>query len=88
MEPDRDTIFALSSGRLPSAIAIVRLSGPNAGPALRLLANKRPLPRRAVRVSLRAADQNTIDEAIDVARQCPGVIAPGASLEVREFATL
>lgn len=66
MEPDRDTIFALSSGRLPSAIAIVRLSGPNAGPALRLLANKRPLPRRAVRVSLRAADQNTIDEAIAV----------------------
>lgn len=28
----------------------------------------------------------TIDEAIEVARQCPGVIAPGASLEVREFA--
>jgi len=26
-----------------------------------------------------------MEEAMEVARQCPGVIAPGASLEIREF---
>ncbi len=29
----------------------------------------------------------SVDEAAEVARQCPGVIAPGASLEVREIAS-
>ncbi len=29
----------------------------------------------------------TVEEAMDVARQCPGVISPGASLEIREFIT-
>ena len=43
------TIFALSSGRLPSAIAIVRVSGPAAGAALELLAGKIPTPRIATR---------------------------------------
>jgi hypothetical protein len=28
-----------------------------------------------------------IEEATQIARQCPGVIAPGASLEIREFNT-
>ena len=27
-------------------------------------------------------------EAMEIARQCPGVIMPGASLEIREFTTL
>lgn len=31
---------------------------------------------------------NTMEEAMEVARQCPGVIMPGASLEIREFSTL
>ena len=38
---DADTIFALSSGALPSAIAIVRISGPNARDALDQLAGGR-----------------------------------------------
>jgi hypothetical protein len=29
----------------------------------------------------------SIDEAMEIARQCPGVIMPGASLEIREFVT-
>jgi hypothetical protein len=29
----------------------------------------------------------TIEEAMDVARQCPGVIMPGSSLEIREIST-
>ena len=29
----------------------------------------------------------TIEEAMEVARQCPGVIMPGSSLEIREIST-
>jgi len=45
--PDRPTIFALSSGRLPAAIAVVRVSGPQARAALEALGGKLPEPRRA-----------------------------------------
>ena len=48
-----DTIFALSSGRLPAAIAVVRVSGPRAGHALATLARRMPLPREAMLVRLR-----------------------------------
>lgn len=44
---ERPTIFALSSGSPPAAIAVVRLSGPRAGAALRTLAGGLPPPRRA-----------------------------------------
>jgi tRNA modification GTPase len=43
----RDTIFALSSGRPPAAIAVVRVSGPRAGDAILSLAGWLPLPRQA-----------------------------------------
>ena len=42
-----DTIFALSSGAPPAAIAVVRISGPGAGAALGALAGRLPPPRRA-----------------------------------------
>lgn len=42
-----DTIYALSSGNPPAAIAIVRISGPAAGFALEALAVRMPEPRRA-----------------------------------------
>src|SRR6202790_2954258 len=64
MHPREPTIFALSSGRAPSAIAIVRLSGPQAGPLLTLLAGKIPVPRMASRVLLRDASQQPIDDAV------------------------
>jgi tRNA modification GTPase len=48
-----DTIFALSSGRLPAAIAVVRVSGPRAGDALAALARKMPAPRQAMLARLR-----------------------------------
>src|ERR1700741_1209473 len=44
---DRDTIFALSSGRPPVAIAVIRVSGPRARTALETLAGRVPEPRRA-----------------------------------------
>jgi tRNA modification GTPase len=48
-----DTIFALSSGQPPAAIAIIRISGPQAGGAIEALAGKLPEPRRAMRATLR-----------------------------------
>jgi tRNA modification GTPase len=64
MHPREQTIFALSSGRAPSAIAIVRVSGPQARPALTLLAGKVPVPRMAARAVLRDAGQQPIDDAV------------------------
>lgn len=48
-----DTIFALSSGAPPAAIAIIRLSGTDAFEAVRKLAGRVPEPRRASLASLR-----------------------------------
>src|SRR5215475_9720359 len=42
-----DTIFALSSGPPPAAIAVIRVSGPGAGLALERLIGRVPEPRRA-----------------------------------------
>ncbi|MGB7176614.1 MAG: tRNA uridine-5-carboxymethylaminomethyl(34) synthesis GTPase MnmE, partial [Xanthobacteraceae bacterium] len=44
---DRSTIFALSSGRPPAAIAVVRISGSQAGVALEKLIGRVPEPRKA-----------------------------------------
>jgi tRNA modification GTPase len=64
MHPGEQTIFALSSGLAPSAIALVRVSGPLAGPALTALAGKAPSPRMASRVLLRDAAGAPIDDAV------------------------
>src|SRR3954452_6385640 len=60
-----DTIFALSSGRLPAAIAVVRLSGSRAGDALKALTGKIPEPRKAALARVRdPANGEVIDEAL------------------------
>jgi tRNA modification GTPase len=59
-----DTIFALSSGAPPAAIAVVRISGPRAGHALERLLGKLPKPREAKLGSLRAADGSLLDQAL------------------------
>ena len=61
MYPRDQTIFALSSGRPPSAIAIVRVSGPEAGIVLTELAGKIPPARMASRALLRDAEGRPID---------------------------
>ena len=43
----RDTIFALSSGRPPAAVAVIRTSGPDAFAAAEALCGTLPPPRRA-----------------------------------------
>lgn len=64
MHPRDQTIFALSSGRPPSAIAVVRVSGPQAGLALTTLAGKLPSPRLASRRLLRDATGQPIDDVV------------------------
>jgi tRNA modification GTPase len=64
MHPRDQTIFALSSGRPPSAIALVRLSGPQAGKVLTTLVGKLPTPRMAARVLLHDVGQRPIDDAV------------------------
>ncbi len=64
MHPREQTIFALSSGRPPSAIAVVRVSGPQASTALQALAGRVPHPRIATRVLLREGAGQGIDDAI------------------------
>jgi tRNA modification GTPase len=60
-----DTIFALSSGRLPAAIAVVRISGSNARVGLETFGVKLPEPRRAARARLIDPDsRETLDDAL------------------------
>jgi tRNA modification GTPase len=58
------TIFALSSGALPSGIAVVRVSGPDAGAALAQLVGRLPEARRATSAILRAASGEELDRAL------------------------
>ncbi|MFS0849023.1 tRNA uridine-5-carboxymethylaminomethyl(34) synthesis GTPase MnmE [Novosphingobium panipatense] len=59
-----DTIFALSSGSPPAAIAIIRISGPAAGSALAALAGGVPAPRRASYRELRVPRGTLLDRAL------------------------
>ena len=58
-----DTIFALSSGRPPAAIAVVRISGPRARDALMALIGRVPPPRQAALVHVRDPQSG---EVIDI----------------------
>jgi len=63
--PNQSTIFALSSGRPPAAIAVVRVSGPRAGAALEKLIGRLPEPRKAALARVRDPRSNeVIDEAL------------------------
>jgi tRNA modification GTPase len=64
MHPRDQTIFALSSGRPPSAISIVRVTGPQAKTLLATLAGKVPEPRLASRVLLRDPSREPIDDSV------------------------
>lgn len=58
----RDTIFAVASGRLPAAIAVIRASGPQAADGLAALAGPLPHARRA---SLRDVRDPETGELLD-----------------------
>ena len=61
----RDTIFALSSGAPPAAIAIVRISGPKAFDIVRAFSGRVPAPRQASLCTLRAPESGEmLDQAL------------------------
>jgi|APTNR8051073442_1049403.scaffolds.fasta_scaffold06884_5 tRNA modification GTPase len=60
-----DTIVALASGRGRAGVAVIRLSGPDAGQALRQVTGRPcPQPRRAALRTLRGADGEVLDQAL------------------------
>jgi len=62
----KETIFALSSGSLPSGVAVVRISGPQSADVLQQLAGKAIEPRFAAFVSLHDLDGELIDKGIAI----------------------
>ena len=62
-----ETIVALSSGRPPAAIAIIRISGPRALAAAGAVAGSLPEARRAALRTLRAPDGAVLDRALVLA---------------------
>lgn len=61
-----DTIFALSSGSLPSGVAVIRISGPQCRAIWEELCGSEPQPRRAAYVALRDTDNELIDRGIGI----------------------
>lgn len=59
-----DTIYALSSGAPPAALAIIRISGPKAFNAVQSLCSDLPEPRRASLRTLKDAEGGLLDESI------------------------
>ena len=65
MTTERNTIFALSSGRPPAALAVVRISGQRAHAALEQLIGRVPQPRRASLARVRDPETEAIiDEGL------------------------
>jgi len=64
MPLQQPTIYALASGRPPSAIAIVRVSGPRAAAALEILCDRLPRPRVATLTILTSPGTGPIDQAV------------------------
>ena len=62
--PFTDSIAALSSGHLPSGVAIVRISGPDVRFALETIAGFLPKPRQAYYGALHAPDGKLVDHGI------------------------
>lgn len=61
-----DTIFALSSGHLPAAIAVIRMTGPGVVLAFETFCRGVPPPRHLVMRNLKAHDGTLIDQAMAV----------------------
>jgi tRNA modification GTPase len=59
-----DTIFALSSGRLPSGVALIRLSGPHVRSCLADMLGALPEPRHAKLAAIRTSDGALIDQGL------------------------
>src|SRR5690348_2202902 len=65
---ERDTIFALASGRPPAAITVVRFRGPAAHPAGSIIAGSLPEPRMASMRELREPQSGDLLDQVLVLR--------------------
>ncbi|MBP0616443.1 tRNA uridine-5-carboxymethylaminomethyl(34) synthesis GTPase MnmE [Jiella mangrovi] len=69
-----DTIAALSSGALPSGVAVIRVSGPDAADTMQRLCGSVPPERRASLRTLKGAEGAVIDRAIVLFFPGPGTV--------------
>lgn len=78
-----ETIFALSSGSPPAGIAVIRISGPDAGPALQSLSGRLPAPRRATLATLAdPEDGSHLDRTMVLWLPGPGTATGEDSVEL------
>ncbi|RJX65508.1 tRNA uridine-5-carboxymethylaminomethyl(34) synthesis GTPase MnmE [Tsuneonella suprasediminis] len=77
-----DTIFALSSGAPPAAIAVVRISGPRARDVLAALSGKVPQARRAVATPLYSTAGDLLDRALVLWLPGPGTATGEDTVEL------
>ena len=77
-----DTIFALSSGAPPAAIAVIRVSGPAAQLAMTALTVKPLMPRHAVNAVLRDSSGAVLDRALALWLPGPGTVTGEDVLEL------
>ncbi|HEY8605435.1 tRNA uridine-5-carboxymethylaminomethyl(34) synthesis GTPase MnmE [Tsuneonella suprasediminis] len=77
-----DTIFALSSGAPPAAIAVVRISGPRARAVLAALSGKVPQARRAVATPLYSTAGDLLDRALVLWLPGPGTATGEDTVEL------
>lgn len=83
MSMTRDTIFALASGPTPSAIAVLRISGPLvADIAQKLLLKGLPVPRETILDTLISLDGEVIDEGLMVFMRAPASYTGEDTLEL------
>nr|WP_110750288.1 tRNA uridine-5-carboxymethylaminomethyl(34) synthesis GTPase MnmE [Phyllobacterium leguminum] len=68
----RDTIFALSSGRLPSGVAVIRLSGPDVRFVIETIMSGMPEPRKATYRSFHSRDSELLDRGLVIYFPGPG----------------
>ena len=68
---ERDTIFALSSGGLPSGVAVIRVSGPASLDVCHELAGSIPRDRVATLKTIRSRDGLSIDQALILVFRAP-----------------
>ncbi|SIQ84692.1 tRNA modification GTPase trmE [Rhizobium sp. RU20A] len=66
-----DTIYALSSGGLPSGVAVIRMSGPQAESVAISISGALPSPRVMGRRTIRTRNGNVLDEALVVVFPAP-----------------
>lgn len=72
--PHKDTIVALSSGALPSGVAVIRMSGPSVRAIVRKLVGRLPEPRRAVYSAIRDLDGSILDRGIILFFAAPSTV--------------